>query len=98
MFSEPSHLRKGDTRFELTTEDLVTPTQGPSAPSKGKGRKLVSSQNQSSSEESFNLPSQDKIDEGYVFGRDFSFIVDMNHVRPPTDGFTNQRVLNIENA
>ena len=28
----------------------------------------------------------------------FSFIVDMNHVRPPTDGFINLRVLNIENA
>ena len=24
--------------------------------------------------------------------------MDMSHVRPPTDGFTNQRVLNIENA
>ena len=28
----------------------------------------------------------------------FSFIVDMNHVRPLTDGFTNQRVLNIKDA
>ena len=59
---------------------------------------MVSSHNQYSLEESFNSPSQDEIDEGYVYGRDFSFKVDMNHVRPPTDGFTNQRVLNIENA
>jgi hypothetical protein len=80
----------------LIAEDLVTPTQGPSAQrSKGKGRKLVTSHNQCSSEESFNPPSQDEIDEGYVYGRNFSFIKDMNHVRPPTDGFTNQRVLNI---
>ena len=83
----------------MTAEDLVTPTQGPSVHrSKGKGRKLVTSQTQCSLEDSFNLPSHDGIDEGYVYGRDFSFIVDMNHVRPPTDGFTNQRVLNIENA
>ena len=58
----------------------------------------MSSQNQCSLEESFNPPTQDEIDEGYVFGRDFSFVVDMNHVKPPTDGFTNQHVLNIENA
>ena len=95
----PSYLREGDTTFELTAEDLVTPTQEQTAQRpKNKGRKLVSSQNQCSLEESFNPPTQDEIDEGYVFGRDFSFVVDMNHVRPPTDGFTNQRVLNIENA
>ena len=83
----------------MTAEDLVTPTQEQTAQrSKVKGRKLVNSQNQCSLEESFNPPTQDEIDEGYVFGRDFSFVVDMNHVRPPTDGFTNQRVLNIENA
>ena len=95
----PSHLREEDTRFELTIEDLITPTQDPSAQHlKGKGRKLVSSQNQYSLEESFNPPSQDEIDEGNVYGRDFSFKVNMNRIRPPTDGFTNQRVLNIENA
>ena len=78
---------------------MITPTEEQSAQrSKGKKRKLVSSQNQCFLEESFNPPTQDEIDEGYVFGRDFSFVVDMNHVRPPTDGFTNQRVLNIENA
>ena len=83
----------------MTTEDLVTPTQEPSAQrSKSKERKLVSSQNHYSLEESFNPPSQHEIDEGYVHERDFSFIVDMNHERPPTDGFTNQRVFNIENA
>ena len=59
---------------------------------------MESSHNQYSLEESFNPPSQDEIDEGYVYGRDFSFKVDMNHVRPPTDDFTNQRILNIENA
>ena len=95
----PSHLREEDTRFELTAKNLVTPTQGSNAQhSKDKGRKLVSSHTQCSLEDSFNPPSQAEIDEGYVYGRDFSFIVDMNHVRPPTDGFTNQHVLNIENA
>ena len=78
---------------------MVTPTQEQSGQrSEGKGRKLVSSQKQCSLEESFNPPSQDEIDEGYVFGRDFFFVVDMNHLRPPTNGFTEQRVLNIENA
>ena len=83
----------------MTAKDLVTPTQEPSTQcSNGKGRKLVSSQNQYSLEESFNPPSQDEIDEGYVYGRGFSFIEDMNHARPPTDGFTNQQFFNIENA
>ena len=45
-----------------------------------------------------NSPNQDEIDEGYIYGRDFSFIMDTNHVKPLTDGFTNQRVLNIEDA
>ena len=94
-----SYLREGNIAFELITEDLITPTQEQSTQrSKDKGRKLVSSQNQCSLEESFNPLSQDEIDEGYVLGRYFSFIVDMNHVKPPTDGFTNQRVFNIENA
>ena len=39
-----SHLREGDTIFELTVEDLQTPTQAPIAQeSKGKGKKLVNS-------------------------------------------------------
>ena len=49
----------------------------------------MTSQTQCSLEDSLNPPSQDEIDEGYVYGRDFSLIVDINHVRPPTDGFTN---------
>ena len=94
----PSHLREEDTRFELTAEDLVTPTQEPSAQrSKGKGRKLVSSQDRYSLKESFNPPSQDEIDKGYVYEKKICFKVDMNHVKPPTDGFTNQRYLNIKN-
>ena len=94
-----SHLQEEDIKFELTTEDLVTPTQKPSAQRfKGKGSKLVTFKNQCFLEEFFNPPSQDEIDERYVYGRIFSFIVDMNHVRPPTDGFTYQRVHNLENA
>ena len=82
----------------MTAKDLITPTQEPSAQRlNGKGRKLVSFQNRYYLEESFNPPSQDEI-KGYVCERDFSFKMDMNHVRHPTDGFTNQRVLNIENA
>ena len=52
------HLKKKNTKFELTAEYLITPTQGPSAQrSKGKGEKLVTSHNQCSLEESFNSPS-----------------------------------------
>ena len=58
---------------------------------------MVSFQNQCYLEESYNHLSQDEIDEGYVYGKEF-FIVDVNHVRPPTDSFTNQLVSNIENA
>ena len=83
----------------MTAEDLVTPTEEPNAQrSKCKKKNLLSSQNQCYLEESFNLPGQNEIDEGYVYGRDFSFIIDMNSIRPPTNGFTNQRVLNIRNA
>ena len=83
----------------MTVVDLETLTQAPSAQrSKGIGRKLLTSQNQCSLKNSFNPPSQDEIDEIYVYGRNFSFIVDMNQVKPPIDDFTNQRVLDIENA
>ena len=58
----------------------------------------MTSQNQCSLKNSFNSPSQYEIEEGYIYERNYFFIVDTNHVRPPTDGFTNQRVLNIENA
>ena len=36
-----SHLREGDTRFELTTKDLITPIQEPSVRHlKNKGKHL----------------------------------------------------------
>ena len=78
----PSRLRQEYTRFELTAKDLITLTQRPSAQrSKCKKKKLVTSHNQCSLSDCFNPPSQNEIDEGYVYGRYYFFIVDMNHVR-----------------
>lgn len=81
----------------MTAEDFVISTQEPSAQHlKGKGRKLVSSYNQCSLEESFNLLSQDKLMKDISIEEIFYFLLDMNHIRPPIHGFTSQRVLNIE--
>ena len=33
----------------------------------------------------------------FIFGKDFSFFVDFDKVRPPIDELTNKLVLNIEN-
>jgi hypothetical protein len=43
-------------------------------------------------------PSQEEIDVGFVFGRNFTFHVSMERVRPPTLETTNQRILSEENA
>jgi hypothetical protein len=43
-------------------------------------------------------PSQEEIDAGFVFGRNFTFHVSMERVRPPTLETTNQRILSEENA
>ena len=56
------------------------------------------STNKLSRKELLDPPSQDEIDKGYIFGKDFSFMVDTDHVRTPTNGYTNQRVLNMKNA
>jgi hypothetical protein len=44
------------------------------------------------------LPTQAEIDSGYVFGKEFSFQVNITNVRPVSNILTNQRILNIANA
>jgi hypothetical protein len=44
------------------------------------------------------LPTQAEIDSGYVFGKEFSFHVDIANVRPASNILTNQHVLNIANV
>ena len=74
VYSQTPHLQKEDPKFELTTEYLIIPTQGPNAQrSKGKGEKLVTSQNQCSLDEYFNFLSQDEIEEGYLYERIFFY-------------------------
>ena len=43
-------------------------------------------------------PLHEEIDAGFVFGRNFTFHVSMEKVRPPTLETTNQRILSEENA
>jgi hypothetical protein len=44
------------------------------------------------------LPTQVEIDSGYLFDKEFSFQVNITNVRPASNIFTNQRILNIANA
>jgi hypothetical protein len=44
------------------------------------------------------LPIQAEIDSSYVFGKEFSFHVNIINVRPASNILTNQRILNITNA
>jgi hypothetical protein len=44
------------------------------------------------------LPTTDEVEMGFIFGKDFRFTVEIEKVRPPSDPFTNQRILNIQNA
>ena len=44
------------------------------------------------------LPTEAELEEGYVYGRDFRWLVSITHVRQPVGPLTNQRVLNVQNA
>jgi hypothetical protein len=59
---------------------------------KEKWKKFISSQQQSTIDDFFDSRTHDKIDEGYTYKRNLSFIIDINHISLPID------VLNVENA
>ena len=44
------------------------------------------------------LPTEAKLEEGYVYGRDFRWLVPITQVRQPVGPLTNQRILNVQNA
>ena len=44
------------------------------------------------------LPTEAELEEGYVYGRDFRWLVPITQVRQPVGPLTNQRILNVQNA
>jgi hypothetical protein len=44
------------------------------------------------------LLTQAEVDSGYVFGKEFSFHVNITNVKPTSNILTNQRILNIANT
>ena len=44
------------------------------------------------------LPTKAELEEGYVYGRDFRWSVQITQVRQPIGPLTNQRILNVQNA
>ena len=44
------------------------------------------------------LPIEAELEEGYVYGRDFRWLVPIMQVRQPVGPLTNQRTLNVQNA
>jgi hypothetical protein len=73
----------------LSNEDIASQTDQTLQSKKGKVDKT---------DRKCPQPSQEEIDVGFVFGRNFIFHVSMEKVRPPTLETTNQRILSEENA
>jgi hypothetical protein len=73
----------------LSNEDIASQTDHTPQSKKGKVDKV---------DRRCPQPSQEEIDAGFVFGRNFTFQVSMERVRPPTLETTNQRILSEENA
>ena len=44
------------------------------------------------------LPTEDELEEGYIYGRDFRWTVPITQARQPVGPLTNQRILNVQNA
>ena len=44
------------------------------------------------------LPTEAELEVGYIYERDFRWLVPITQVRQPVGPFTNQRILNVRNA
>ena len=44
------------------------------------------------------LPTEAELEDGYVYGRNFRWLVPITKVRQPVGPLTNQRILNVQNA